>query len=624
MNRRQPLVSILVPVYNVEDYLEQCLDSLISQTLQDIEIVCVNDGATDSSPAILRKYAKKDNRIKIVDKTNGGLPSARNAGLDVAIGKYVGFVDADDYVEKDMFERMYKEAIKRDADIVVCGAKCFPNGDGVPNWMKNTLSPDDIFFDDSSLDVFYTQRGARPFVWRDLVKHELIESHSLRLDESVVLGEDLAFQYKLYSHAKRVSFLSDKLYNYRWSRPGSIMETLNYKDEPTRLLKHLHMISSIYADRKQAFTEKELIRYFSWAVDFIYWDIVKITYYSRIEIAKRFCDEVISYGFYKYYNSYSDSVKYKFDYIHTLKNSSCEKPNVTLVVVLNGCVDYLANCLRSISAQTNNNVEILIYENGADKRSLDLMWEFFGKDARISLRLGGWQPLCYNYNDAISVAAGKYIMFMNGFEYFNNETFLADAEHILDSNGEFDMVCSMDGLLAERDVSDCQLLNYRIPLYRLDKIREADLKFEDYSFLTGSVFFTKYCLNSKKVFNVEQYLTPVSALHRNAIYAEEAKLLLRAMVWLLKTAQEKNLENLGYKITLMLNSENYARLITDSTYGFFVDVSSIDNPKEDFHKEVFELLAEANKYAFLKPNEPAILRALAMFIEKRHLFLEKM
>ena len=100
---KTPLVSILVPVYNVEDYLERCLDSLLQQSLTQIEIVCVNDGSTDKSAEILEEYAKKDNRIVVVHKKNGGLPSARNAGLDVAKGKYVGFVDSDDYVDKDMF-----------------------------------------------------------------------------------------------------------------------------------------------------------------------------------------------------------------------------------------------------------------------------------------------------------------------------------------------------------------------------------------------------------------------------------------------------------------------------------------------------------------------------------------
>lgn len=101
----KPIVSILIPVYNVENYLEKCLDSVISQTMNNIEIICVNDGSTDHSGEILEKYQKKDKRIIVVNKENGGLPSARNAGMEIARGKYIGFVDSDDYINSDMYER---------------------------------------------------------------------------------------------------------------------------------------------------------------------------------------------------------------------------------------------------------------------------------------------------------------------------------------------------------------------------------------------------------------------------------------------------------------------------------------------------------------------------------------
>ena len=142
----RPMISILVPVYNVSKYLRQCLDSLVNQTIKDIEIICVDDGSTDSSHEILEEYAAADSRIVIVTKANGGLPSARNAGLDVAKGKYVGFVDGDDYVDTDMYRKMYNAAVANDADIVVCGAHPFPGEVDAPAWLKDALSPRDIFY----------------------------------------------------------------------------------------------------------------------------------------------------------------------------------------------------------------------------------------------------------------------------------------------------------------------------------------------------------------------------------------------------------------------------------------------------------------------------------------------
>jgi glycosyltransferase involved in cell wall biosynthesis len=103
-----PKVSIVIPVYNVEKYLRQCLDSVVNQTLKDIEIICVNDGSTDNSLQILEEYANKDDRIKIINKDNGGLSSARNAGLEIATGVYIGFVDSDDYIEIETYNEAYK------------------------------------------------------------------------------------------------------------------------------------------------------------------------------------------------------------------------------------------------------------------------------------------------------------------------------------------------------------------------------------------------------------------------------------------------------------------------------------------------------------------------------------
>ena len=100
----QPKVSVIIPVYNVEKYLRQCLDSVVNQTLKDIEIICIDDGSTDNSLNILKEYAQKDNRIKIISKKNGGLSSARNAGLKFATGEFVGFVDSDDYIERETYE----------------------------------------------------------------------------------------------------------------------------------------------------------------------------------------------------------------------------------------------------------------------------------------------------------------------------------------------------------------------------------------------------------------------------------------------------------------------------------------------------------------------------------------
>ena len=118
---KSPILTIIIPVYNTEKYLKRCIDSVISQELQDIEIICIDDGSTDNSPVILDEYAKKDSRIKVIHKTNGGLVSVRKLGVAEAGGKYIGFVDSDDWIEPDMFESLFSITDEHDVDMVSSG-----------------------------------------------------------------------------------------------------------------------------------------------------------------------------------------------------------------------------------------------------------------------------------------------------------------------------------------------------------------------------------------------------------------------------------------------------------------------------------------------------------------------
>lgn len=117
----RPKVSVVVPIYNVEKYLRQCLDSIVNQTLKDIEIICVDDGSTDSSPEIIQEYAAKDSRVKVITKPNSGYGNSMNRGFDLAEGEYVGIVESDDYAELDMFEKLYQRAEKNKLDVVKSG-----------------------------------------------------------------------------------------------------------------------------------------------------------------------------------------------------------------------------------------------------------------------------------------------------------------------------------------------------------------------------------------------------------------------------------------------------------------------------------------------------------------------
>lgn len=205
-------ISVVVPVYNVEKYLKECIDSIINQTLEDIEIICVNDGSTDSSLEILNDYAKKDSRIIVINKSNSGYGHTMNMGLNAATGEYVGIIESDDFADKNMFEDLYKLAKESDADIV--------KGDWYNYWSKNkfarknnrissakTLKLTNAKQDKSLLRI-------NPSVWSAIYKKEFLNKYNIRFLETPGASyQDLAFSFKVFALAEKV-ILTDKAYLY--------------------------------------------------------------------------------------------------------------------------------------------------------------------------------------------------------------------------------------------------------------------------------------------------------------------------------------------------------------------------------------------------------------------------
>lgn len=193
------LITIIVPVYNVEDYLPRCIESLILQKYSNIEILLINDGSLDNSLEICRKYAEKDIRIKVFDKVNGGVSSARNVGLENASGKYVMFVDSDDYVSKDYCQNLYNIISDSDLD-VVCTSHYNVNGD-YKKVNSNTVNLKLTSYE--ALKRFFLGNGINCYLFSKIFKYETIKG--LRFDESLESAEDVLF---IYQTLKNINFAS--------------------------------------------------------------------------------------------------------------------------------------------------------------------------------------------------------------------------------------------------------------------------------------------------------------------------------------------------------------------------------------------------------------------------------
>ncbi len=231
MSEGRAKVTLVVPVYNVEAYLERCMDSCARQTRLDLEILCVNDGSTDGSREILERYAASDSRIRILDRENGGVSAARNTGVDAACGEWIMFLDADDYLEPDACGRVLAESMEEETDIIVFGADYFPEAPAHRDeaWLRRELATRRVRYRSFEPKVLFSEPGAKPFVWRQAYSADFLRRTGVRQEEAFTFGEDLLFQFAVFPLAERFSFIPDRLYHYRVCRKGSQTEEMALK-----------------------------------------------------------------------------------------------------------------------------------------------------------------------------------------------------------------------------------------------------------------------------------------------------------------------------------------------------------------------------------------------------------
>ena len=227
-------VSIIVPVYNVEKYLRKCLDSLINQTLKDIEIICVNDGSKDNSLKILEEYSKKDNRIIVINQENAGLSVARNSGMKIAKGQYIGFVDSDDWIDLDYYEKLYYSATSNDADIAVGG---IIRVTGIKkkkflNFKKETLT------DNTKLKFELCDVPEKSYVWNKIYKTEKLKEIGLEFEKGIFYEDCIFTPQALFYLGKIVTV--PNIYYYYLRRGNS---TVKQRSEKANA-------DSVYANKK--------------------------------------------------------------------------------------------------------------------------------------------------------------------------------------------------------------------------------------------------------------------------------------------------------------------------------------------------------------------------------------
>ncbi|MDR1983104.1 MAG: glycosyltransferase [Holosporaceae bacterium] len=275
----RPKVSVIVPIYNVEKFLSRCLESIINQTLENLEIICVDDGSTDNSNNILKELAAKDNRIVVINQENKGVGAARNSAMDIAKGEYIGFVDSDDWIDLNYFEKLYEAAKKYDASMACCGIiRKYPSS----RIRKKMNIVDEKLYTSAISRYRITETPRKCYVYNKIYRRSEIEQHRIRFPEGVYF-EDIAFMIRALYFLPTLVTVPETVYYY-WVNYKSVTREMTDQKQQDLLTARLNFIEfsrkyHINCDEKFYIKKKTVYKCFKVPIMKIYeWETIKKYY----------------------------------------------------------------------------------------------------------------------------------------------------------------------------------------------------------------------------------------------------------------------------------------------------------------------------------------------------------
>ncbi|MCD7945954.1 MAG: glycosyltransferase [Clostridiales bacterium] len=435
-----PVVSVIIPVYNVEQYLAQCLDSVLGQTLGSIEVICVDDGSTDSSPAILEQYARQDDRVRVLYQKNQHAGVARNRGLAAAQGDYIIFLDSDDFFDLEMLEKTTLAAREQNADIVLFGGVRYDDATQEVtkrgDFLHRKLLPEASVFSPADVpDTLFAL--ATPAPWCRLYARRFLLKTGLQFQE-LPNSNDVYFTFSSMALAERITALDADLVYYRINRPASLQQD-KHKDP----LCFLFAFNAIYQElvRRDLF---ELLQtsYRHSALSTVLYNLKSVrSDKARLEIlealdAEPYCQlplqEVPEVDDNNHMvHRYSLQLSAARDWYHrsekiynlteqhrreAKERTSAQERNtvpVSVVIPVYNAAPYLDETLRSIANQTLEEIEIICINDGSTDESLEILERWAAKDIRFEILSQPNSGQGYARNVGVSHAKGKYLYFMD-------------------------------------------------------------------------------------------------------------------------------------------------------------------------------------------------------------------
>lgn len=414
-------ISVIIPCYNAEKYLDQCITSVMNQTLRDIEIICVDDGSTDRSVEMLREYAQRDARIQVICQKNQFAGVARNRGMEAAQGEYFAFLDADDYYDIDGLEKAYAIAKEHDLDMLKLSSRLLDEQTGEVT--TNAHYSHERFPRKNAVIDFKSEPhkflNCADVAWNGLYKATFIRSKEIHFNNFRCVN-DRSFYISCLVLADRIMVADEYLTTYRRNIPGSLV-SIRYKffdcqTNSYRLIREILKNAQVPASIQALALQFELNQIFLWYEKFL--DSGVNTYYVE-QILREFIaefdaadvgkDYIGRFAYKRQYNRFVESLGIVWE-----KNAAAQAPLVSVIVPVHNSVRYLTECLESILLQTLRDFELIFVNDGSTDMSGDILRCYAEEDCRIRVvertQAGGAGVA---RNAAIEIAKGKYLVFVD-------------------------------------------------------------------------------------------------------------------------------------------------------------------------------------------------------------------
>ncbi len=435
---KQAKVSILMPSLNVAEFIRECMDSVMNQTLEDIEIICIDAGSTDGTLEILYEYEKQDQRIHVIVSDKKSYGYQMNLGLDVARGEYIGIVETDDWVEPDMFENLWKAAKQNNVDIVKSNYYWYYTKPEVINKLFENLSKCPYEKKFSPQDVLQPL-AMTPSIWSGIYRHKLIKDNRIRFNEtSGASYQDTSFHFMVFTVAQSAYFLNKYCLHYRRDNETSSVNTggkvycitdeMHYYEKflethPEAKSSHIKQFMALKYE-KYRWNYARIAPQFQW--DFL--TLVRREFLSHRKEGlleeSRFdagawknVNEIINNPVQYFKNTckkYSTRpIGKKLPPAEMLKQSLIECPNVSIIIPSYNNQDCIRRSLESAQKQTLKNIEIICVDDGSDDETVKIIMDYAIADSRITVLHQVNQGLSSARNVGLQVAKGRYIQFLD-------------------------------------------------------------------------------------------------------------------------------------------------------------------------------------------------------------------